>query len=160
MDIQILKTKLGESIEIDEKATPVTVKVKPTELLKAVSLLKNETDLLFDSLMCLSGIDYPALPTGKAGNFTVVYHLFSTRHNHKLTLKVETAKDNPVVPSVAGIWKTAHWHEREAYDLFGIKFAGHPDLRRILLPDDWVGYPLRKDYQYPTEYHGVPHNAK
>jgi len=111
--------------------------------------LRDEDRFAFDSLMCLSGVDYA---NGKLG---VVYHLHSTQWNHKITLKVEVTVEQPACPSVESVWKTANWHEREAYDLFGIVFDGHPDLRRILLPDDWEGHPLRKDYQLPDYYHGM-----
>ncbi|MCX7918937.1 MAG: NADH-quinone oxidoreductase subunit C [bacterium] len=101
--------------------------------------LKETSDLAFDSLMCLSGVD-------RGENLEVVYHLFSMIHLHKVTLKVQTPRTDPKIPTVSTLWRTADWHEREVYDLFGIVFLGHPDLRRILMPDDWVGYPLRKDY--------------
>ena len=103
----------------------------------------------FDLLMCLSGMDYTG---GKLG---VVYHLNSTSLHHSITLKVQVTADAPHVESVAQVWKTANWHEREAFDMFGIVFDNHPDLRRILLPDDWEGHPLRKDYQVPEYYNGM-----
>jgi len=85
----------------------------------------------------------------------LVYNLFSMKHRHKIALRVDLPRDNPRVPSVESVWRTADWHEREAYDLFGIHFEGHPDLRRILCPDDWEGYPLRKDYVVQEYYHGI-----
>ena len=111
--------------------------------------LRDEADLAFDTLMCLSGIDFAD------GTLGVVYHLDSMQKKHKLTLKVRVPAEAPECQSVEAVWKTANWHEREAFDLFGIRFEGHPDLRRILLPDDWVGYPLRKDYQLPEYYRGM-----
>jgi NADH-quinone oxidoreductase subunit C len=96
----------------------------------------------------LSGVDLK-------GRLAVVYQLFSMVKKHKITLKVEVPTDAPNVQSVESIWKTANWHEREAYDLYGITFIGHPDLRRILLPYDWEGHPLRKDYQVPEYYNGM-----
>ncbi len=75
---------------------------------------------------------------------------------HEFAVRVTVDRDKPVIPSVASIWPTADWHEREAFDLMGIEFSSHPDLRRILCPDDWEGYPLRKDYEFPLEYHGIP----
>ena len=89
--------------------------------------------------MCLSGADYK-------DRFEVVYHLYSMENKHKITLKATVDRNNPEIDSVAGIWATADWHERECYDLVGIKFIGHPDRRRILMPEDWEGHPLRKDY--------------
>ncbi|MFA6542090.1 MAG: NADH-quinone oxidoreductase subunit C, partial [Bacteroidota bacterium] len=85
----------------------------------------------------------------------VTYHLYSMVHRHKFVLKVEVPTDAPNIPSVESVWKTANWHEREAFDMYGIQFSGHPDLRRILLPDDWEGYPLRKDYEVPEFYNGM-----
>ncbi|MGA9116104.1 MAG: NADH-quinone oxidoreductase subunit C [Bacteroidota bacterium] len=123
--------------------------VAPDRLRAVALFLRDEDALCFDSLMCLSGTD----PGG--GLLGVVYHLHSMRWNHKLTLRVQVPREHPHVPSVESVWKTATWHEREAYDLLGVVFDGHPDLRRILLPDDWEGHPLRKDYQVPEYYNGM-----
>ncbi len=98
--------------------------------------------------MCLSGVDW-------VNNLEVVYHIYSMTYHHKLVIKVPLTKDDPKIESVSGIWATANWHEREAYDLFGIIFENHPDLRRILLPEDWEGHPLRKDYIPQKEYKGI-----
>jgi NADH-quinone oxidoreductase subunit C len=89
------------------------------------------------------------------GKLGVVYHLHSTSLDHKIVLKTEVTAESPHAASVESVWKTANWHEREAFDLFGIVFDGHPDLRRILLPDDWEGHPLRKDYAVPEFYNGM-----
>jgi len=113
--------------------------------------LRHEPQLQLDWLACLSGVDYAA-----DGKFCVVYDLWSFELRHSIAVKVFTPRDKPSIPSVADLWSIADWHEREAYDMFGIDFPGHPDLRRILLADDWVGYPLRKDYVFPREYHGIP----
>lgn len=110
----------------------------------------------FDSLSCLTGID-----NGEAiGTMEVIYHLYSIPYHHFLTLKVvfprnKQEKDLPKVPTISQIWRTALWHEREAFDLLGIYFEGHPDLRRILMPNDWEGHPLRKDYIQQETYHGI-----
>ncbi|MFH1023089.1 MAG: NADH-quinone oxidoreductase subunit C [Planctomycetota bacterium] len=114
----------------------------------AAVFLRDDPALGFDVLSCLSGMDL-------GGALGVVYHLESSVHRHRFVLKVEAPRENPVLPSVAGVWKAADWHEREAWDLFGIRFEGHPDLRRILLPDDWEGHPLRKDYRAPEVFEGV-----
>jgi len=113
--------------------------------------LAGDADLAFDFLGCLSGVDY--LTEEK---LAAVYDLRSTRHDHWFAVKVFTPRHEPVIPSVTDLWPAAGWHEREAWDLFGIHFEGHPDLRRILLPEDWEGHPLRKDYVFPREYHGIP----
>lgn len=125
------------------------VKVKPDQIREISFFLRDDAEMRFDTLMCLSGVDL-----GK-GILSVVYHLASIKHKHKITLKVEVSVEDPKVPSVEFVWKTANWHEREAYDMFGIIFTNHPDLRRMLLPDDWDGYPLRKDYQVQEYYQGI-----
>jgi len=107
--------------------------------------------LAFDSLMCLSGVDLSA----RDEELAIVYHLYAMRHRHSVVLKTTVPKTESRLPSVSHIWKTADWHERETYDLYGILFEGHTDLRRILLPDDWEGYPLRKDYKEPEFYRGM-----
>jgi NADH-quinone oxidoreductase subunit C len=111
--------------------------------------LRDDERLNFDYMSCLSGVDYN---DGKLG---AVYHLTSMPHKHKIILKAFCTKENPHVQSVVDVWGTANWHEREAYDLIGIVFDGHPDLRRILLPYDWEGHPLRKDYKVPEFYDGM-----
>lgn len=127
------------------------------EKLAAVCLfLRDHEETYVDFLSCISAVDDGV----EAGTFTVVYHLASMPYKTQLVLKVRVANhrlldDLPVVPSVSSIWRTADWHEREAFDLMGIFFEGHPDLRRILLPDDWEGYPLRKDYEEAEYYHGI-----
>lgn len=114
------------------------------------AFLRQEPDCQFDALMCLSGVDY-----GPEKTLGVVYHLASTSQRHNITLKVEVPRQHGELPTVSDIWRTAEWHEREAYDLYGMRFTGHPDLRRILLPDDWEGHPLLKDYQVQEFYHGI-----
>ena len=93
----------------------------------------------FEYLNCLSGADWTT-------HLEVVYDLSSLHHSNKVHLRARVDRDHPAVPSVSDLWRAADWHERECYDLFGVRFDGHPDHRRILLPEDWVGYPLRKDY--------------
>ena len=107
--------------------------------------------LKLDWMQSLSGVDYVA-----DEKMCVVYDLYSFDHKHEFAVKVYMPRDNPRVATVCDIWRAADWHEREAFDMFGIAFDGHPDLRRILCADDWVGYPLRKDYVFPREYHGIP----
>jgi len=114
------------------------------------SFLKSDSEMVFKSLMSLSGVDHDE------EHLRVVYHLYSIEKDHKITLDVIVPKSDPKVPTVANVWRTADWHEREAFDLIGVVFDGHPDMRRILLPDDWEGHPLRKDYETPEMYNGIP----
>ena len=116
------------------------------------TFVKSEPDLLFDNLMNLSGVDYPKETPPR---MEVVYHLLSYKHRHKHALKVFLPRDTPEVHTVEDVWGCANWHEREAFDMFGIRFLGHSDLRRILLPDDWEGHPLRKDWVDPDFYNGL-----
>jgi NADH-quinone oxidoreductase subunit C len=144
------------------------IEVTPAGLVDVCRYLRDEPDLALDYLNCVSGVDYLHLDEKKAAkaewepHVEVVYHLSSTTHKHRIVLKVilprwkdDRPGELPEVPSVAGIWRTADWHEREVYDLVGVRFTGHPNLRRILCPEDWVGHPLRKDYEMPLEYHGI-----
>jgi NADH-quinone oxidoreductase subunit C len=135
------------ALQFDEAVPCIIV---PAEAIKDIALqLRDAAPYRFDYLMCLSGVDLGG------GSLGVVYHLYSTTLTHKLTLKVIVPRDNPHVATVERVWRTADWHEREAYDLIGVVFDGHRDLRRILLPDDWEGHPLRKDYQVPEYYNGM-----
>jgi NADH-quinone oxidoreductase subunit C len=144
------------------------VVVSARDLLEVCRYLRDEPRLLFDVLNCISGVDYlepdpkKAAKAGFAPHLEVVYHLSSFRHRHRFVVKVLLPrwKDDvpgllPELPSVTALWPTANWHEREVYDLSGVWFVDHPDLTRILLSDDWEGHPLRKDYEYPLEYHGI-----
>jgi NADH-quinone oxidoreductase subunit C len=146
----ILKNKFGDAVLLvkgDAVVDPFIV-VTP-QVIRALALfLRDDEGMKFDFLSCLSGVD-------RKGTFEVVYHLASMTLKHKLVVKVSVPADRPEVPTVESVWKSANWHEREAYDLFGIVFTEHPDLRRILLPYDWEGYPLRKDYEVPEFYNGM-----
>jgi NADH-quinone oxidoreductase subunit C len=147
----VLKATFGDAVlesRIDGVLDPF-VKVAPGPVKDVALFLRDNEQMLFDVLMCLSGVDY----TG--GRLGVVYHLHSMKRNHKLVVKTEVTVDDPHVASVESVWKTANWHEREAFDLYGIVFDGHPDLRRILMPYDWQGHPLRKDYKVPEFYNGM-----
>jgi len=144
-----LKAEFADAIiEIKEdKGSDPVIIVDHKKILDISLSLRDNEDLLFDYMMCLSGMDYKT-------NIGVVYHLFSTKNNHKIAIKTILDKENPALLSVEGVWKSANWHEREAFDMFGIKFEGHPNLIRILCPYDWEGYPLRKDYKTPEFFHG------
>jgi NADH-quinone oxidoreductase subunit C len=127
----------------------VTLVVKPGDLLAASATLRDAPELKFEELIDLCGVDYSGYGEGgrDGPRFAVVYHLLSVTRNHRLRLRVFAADDElPVVDSVIGIWPSANWYEREAFDLFGIVFQGHPDLRRILTDYGFVGHPFRKDF--------------
>jgi NADH-quinone oxidoreductase subunit C len=144
------------------------IEVAPSEIARVCHFLKQTPDLRFDTLSNLTGVDYLETEPKLQAKFPytphieVVYHLFSLSQRHSLVVKVKLPRwrDDvpgklPAVPSVTGVWAIADWHEREAYDLMGIEFLGHPNLVRILCAEDWVGHPLRKDYEMPLEYHGI-----
>ena len=124
--------------------------VTPAAIADVCRFAKDDPELAFDCLSNLSGVDYP-----KRAVIEIVYNLYSYRHRHLFALKVGAPRDNPVVPTVSAVWAHADWQEREAFDLLGVTFTGHPDLRRILMPEDWPGHPLRKDFVEPEEYHGI-----
>jgi len=119
---------------------------------EVAAFCKSDPALSLDNLMNLSAVDYPKETPPR---MEVVYHLFSYKHRHTFVLKVHLPREAARVPTVEGVWAVANWHEREAYDMFGIVFEGHSDMRRILLPDDWEGHPLRKDWQDPEFYNGM-----
>ncbi|VAX26275.1 NADH-ubiquinone oxidoreductase chain C [hydrothermal vent metagenome] len=163
---EILKAEFQDAvIEIDSElpVEPIII-VDPLAINKIAQFLRVNEELQFDSLMNLSGVDdangekiteEDGTVTIKGGTFSVYYHLHSTTIDHKVMIRVIVDKDKPEVESVDPVWKASTWHEREAYDMYGIIFLNHPDLRRILLPDDWDGYPLRKDYENPEYYDGM-----
>ena len=138
----------GEGLEA---LSPFAI-VDPAAIAEVAAFCKADAALAFDNLMCLSGVDYPKETPPR---MEVVYHLYSYRHRHAFALKAQLPRDNAALPSVERVWGAASWHEREAWDLFGIAFTGHSDLRRILLPDDWDGHPMRKDWQDPEYYNGL-----
>jgi NADH-quinone oxidoreductase subunit C len=145
-----LKAKFGDAIvEAKMEALQPWIRIAADRVREVAIFLRDEEAFQFDFMMCLSGVDY------NDGNLGAVYHLSSMKHRHKITLRVNCPKDHAHIQSVADVWGTANWHEREAYDLIGIIFDGHPDLRRILLPYDWEGHPLRKDYKVPEFYNGM-----
>ncbi|MDB5131445.1 MAG: nuoC [Mucilaginibacter sp.] len=130
--------------------------IHPDHITAVCLELRNNPNTYFDFLSCLTGVDYGT----EENRFGVVYHLASIPYQTQLTLKISkennrNLNDLPAFPSITSVYRTADWHEREAYDLIGIFFEGHPDLRRILLPDDWEGFPLRKDYKTAEFYKGI-----
>ncbi len=118
---------------------------------KIAAFLRDDAELAFDFLACVAAVDYVA-----DNVLACVYDLYSLKQRHWFAVKVLTDRAKPSIPSVMDLWPAADWHEREAFDMMGIDFPGHADLRRILLPEDWVGHPLRKDY--PLQGRGERHN--
>jgi len=146
-----LKAKFGDDVgPLSEPKMDAFAVVKADRIVEVCKHLKSTPGLDFDYLDDLTAIDWP-----KRNVIEVVYQAASIKHRHLVKLKVEADRANAVVPSVAGVWRAANWLEREVYDLFGVTFTGHPDLRRLMLPDDWVGHPLRKDYQEAGGWHGI-----
>jgi NADH-quinone oxidoreductase subunit C len=146
----LLREQFGEKV-LESKLdslNPWSV-VAPPAILEVCQFLKADNRLLFDHLELLGGVDFK-------DRIEVVYILYSMALRHRYTLKCRLARENPVVQSVESVWRAADWHERETYDMFGVVFSGHGDLRRILCPDDWEGYPLRKDYRFPEHYKDMP----
>lgn len=164
-----LKKKFGAAIVgANFESVDPWIEIDPAGIVAVCRYLRDEPSLAFDYLNSVTAVDYLHTDPKKAAkaewtpHLKVVYHLFSMQHKHSLVLKATLPRwqDDepgrlPQIDSVACVWRTADWHEREAYDLFGIDFVGHPNLKRILCPEDWVGYPLRKDYEMPLEYHGI-----
>lgn len=156
--VNLIKEEIGQEIivDVDLKASPQAIIVSAENLIKICSFLYTDEKVYFDSLSCVTGID-----NGPDTNtMEVIYNLYSIPYNHHLMIKVVLERNKeeepmPEIPTVSTIWKTANWHEREIFDLLGISFTGHPDLRRILLPADWEGHPLRKDYKNMEIYHGI-----
>ena len=165
--LEMLRQRFGPGVVgAATEAIDPWIEVAPQALVDACCFLRDEPRLRFNMLQCITGVDYlqvdPKRKIEGQPRIEVVYHLVSLVHKDRLALKVTLPrwKDGvegqlPEVPTVSGVWKTAMWHEREVYDLMGVRFLGHPDLTRILCPDDWEGHPLRKDYQMPLEYRGI-----
>lgn len=137
------------------------VVIHPSHWSAIARFLRDDPRTGLDWLRCISAVDL-----FEKQQFELIYELHATQPGatpqahwtirRELTVKVRVPRDQPVLPSVAAVWPAADWHEREAHDLMGVVFEGHPNLRRILCCDDWVGHPLRKDYEFPLEYHGIP----
>ncbi len=154
MDINQIYDLLKETYSEDivgltnEPPSDPFIEVNPQKIVDIGIELRDRPEFLFDYLMCLSSMDY-------GDSYGVVYHLYSTVNKHTLVVKVKLEKENPTLPTVEKVWRSADWHEREAWDMMGINFEGHHNLIRILCPYDWEGFPLRKDYKEPEEYHGI-----
>lgn len=167
--VSLLEGQFGARIKSKSlDAIDPFVVVEPAALVEVVRFLKEDARLAFDLLHNISGVDYlepDAKKAPKAGfepHVEVVYHFQSLKHRHRFVVKVSLPrwKDDkvgqlPEAPTLTGLYGSANWHEREVYDLVGVNFVGHPEMTRILLAEDWVGHPLRKDYEFPLEYHGI-----
>ncbi len=158
---RLLKERFGDAAgdAVLEVGHPY-LKVSADRWPEVALFLRDDPRLRFNFLRCVTALDLLA-----DEKLACVYDVYSVpvdrplelkTQTHEFAVRVETDRNKPVIPSVAHVWPAADWHEREAYDLMGIHFSGHPDLRRILCPDDWEGHPLRKDYDFPLEYHGIP----
>jgi NADH-quinone oxidoreductase subunit C len=146
MNKEELKSKLGElfpSATFEEGGEWITISIDPINVKPIARQLRFGEGLDFDYLFCLTGVDWKT-------HLTMVYHLTSTLHRHTMVVKSKLDRNNPEIETVSGIWRTAEFHEREAYDLFGVIFLHHPDLRRLFMTDEWNGWPLRKDYEDPV----------
>lgn len=150
--VQIVRESCSNSeVLADEKMTPKGVRIEPSDLRNVCINLHRNATTFFDMLSCITVVDNGP----DAGTLEVIYNLYSIPYNHHLALKIMVPRDQAEIDTVEDVWKTANWHEREAYDMYGVKFRNHPDLRRILLPADWDGHPLRKDYKQQEYYRGV-----
>ncbi|MFM2208153.1 MAG: hypothetical protein RL213_2128 [Bacteroidota bacterium] len=142
-----IKSIVGEytpAATFEESGAWLQIHVSAADWLPLAGALRSHSSLDFDYLFCVTGVDWKT-------SLSVVYHLTSRKHGHVVVVKVKIDdREHPEVPTVCGIWRTAEFHEREAYDLFGIRFHGHPDLRRLFLTEEWNGWPLRKDYEDPV----------
>ena len=132
-----------EVLAVSEFRGQVSVTLRKTRIRDVSRYLHDDPELYFDYLIDVCGVDYLGK---KEKRFEVVYHLYSIKHRRMIRLKAEVGEEDLTIDSVTSVWIGANWHERETFDLFGITFSGHPDLRRILMPEDWEGHPLRKDY--------------
>lgn len=158
---KLLQQRFGDAIEeIAVAGAHSYAQVKADRWPEVARFLRDEPRLRLNFLRCITSLDL--LAKDKLACVYDLMHIPMDRPGELITttrefaVRVVTERANPVIPSVANVWEAAEWHEREAYDLMGITFTGHPDLRRILCPDDWEGHPLRKDYEFPLEYHGIP----
>jgi NADH-quinone oxidoreductase subunit C len=146
--LETLKIRFGPAVvETHEDHGDATAVVSREALREVLRACRDVAELGFDVLMDLTAVDYLRFPGREDGpRFEVVYHLYSLPHNHRVRIKVRVDEDDPVVPSAVSLWPIANWFEREVWDMFGVRFEGHPDLRRLLMYEEFVGHPLRKDY--------------
>ena len=142
-DLKLKFTEILPAIVFEEGGEWLNVFVPPEELMPFVRQLRSAEGLVFDYLFCLTCIDWKT-------HFTMVYHFSSTQYRHNIVVKAKIDRNNPEIETISDVWRTAEMLEREVYDLFGVIFLHHPDLRRLIMPDDWEGWPLRKDFEDPV----------
>ena len=147
---ETLDQQFPGSVIDNEELAESQIELKPDQWLEIATYLKNDPGLSFDQLECVTGID-----TGEDGPLQSRYNLHSMEHRHKIEVVISLDRNNPKVASIEQVWRVGDWFERETYDMFGIIYEGHRDLRRILCPEDWEGWPLRKDYEAQETYHGI-----
>lgn len=141
----------GNRVEgFNEEGVDPCFKVRSDSIVEVCRFLRDDQDLAFEVLSDLTALDLP-----KDNIIQVVYHLYSYTKRHQIVLKADLPREGPALKTVEGVWRAANWMEREVFDLFGVVFEGHPDLRRIMLPEDWVGHPLRKDFVEQEQYDGI-----
>jgi NADH-quinone oxidoreductase subunit C len=145
--IQAIEEKYtAELVSVDKDGQIPTFVLNSKWVVRVLFLLRDEFD--FESLMCETASD-------RGEKIVLIYHLYSTQHRQMLVVKTQLSREEPSVETAEEVWKSANWYEREIFDLFGVEFIGHSDMERIMLPPDWVGHPLRKDYIPAPEYHGM-----
>ncbi len=144
----VIAKKFPNTIESDEENSHIQMKGK--NWFEIAQYLRDNPDFLFDSLQCVTGYDF-----GENEDLEVRYNLHSMTHNHAIEIRIKTDRNDPKVPSVEKVWRIGDWFERETYDMYGIVFEGHSNMTRILCPEDWEGWPLRKDYEVQETYHGI-----
>jgi NADH-quinone oxidoreductase subunit C len=146
--IRMIKERFGSAVlETHSRFGDDTVVVEPSSNLDVLRFCKEEPELDYNFLMDLTCVDYLHYPGRQKGpRFEVIYHLYSLRHNHRIRIKCPLSEEDPTIDSAVELWPVANWLEREAWDMFGVTFKGHPDLRRLLMYEEFEGHPLRKDY--------------
>lgn len=154
MTLEAIRTliidQFPDAVALQEPMPEDHLPLKPEPWLEVATFLRDHPETRFDSLQCITGVDL-----GPEAPLQVRYNLHSMERGYVLEVRITVSREAPQVPSIEQVWRIGDWFERETYDLYGIIFTGHRDLRRILLPDDWEGWPLRKDYETPETYHGI-----
>lgn len=149
-ELKIKLTELIPTATFEETGEWLNFSIAPNDLLSVAEVLRNKIELSFDYLFCQTCVDWSQTPAGKT-HLTMVYHLESTTHRHQVVMKAQLDRNKPEIETVSHIWRTAEFNEREIYEMFGVNFLNHPDLRLLILPDGWEGkFPMRKDFEDPV----------